>query len=76
MSISPEPLSGAEWETLWCLFKHGPTWDGNLPSKAGRTELVERGFADRGHGWNWLTTDGVLLAVEIGMGGRKERENQ
>lgn len=71
--ITAQPLTGAEYDTLWCLFRHGPTWDGNLPSKAGRSGLVDRGLADRGNGWNWLTSDGTLLAIEIGMGERKEK---
>lgn len=70
---TPKPLTGAEQDTLWCLFRHGPTWDGEVPSKAGRSGLVERGLADRGDGWNWLTSDGTRIALEIGMGDRKEK---
>lgn len=68
----PEGISGAERETLWCMFLRGPTWDGDLPSKSGRSDLIDKGYAERGDGWNWLTTTGVLLALELGMGQRKE----
>lgn len=38
-------LSGAARETLICLCKHGPTWDGDVPSKSGRDELLEKKMA-------------------------------
>lgn len=59
-------------ESMRCLFFHGPTMDGDLPSKQGRDWLVEAGYADRDRGYNWLTTRGVTLAIEIGMGLDKE----
>lgn len=71
---TPKALTGAEWEVMWCLFKHGPTWDGEVPSKAGRSDLFDRGLVQRADGWNWLTDDGVKIDVEIGMGERKDRE--
>jgi hypothetical protein len=40
-------LSGAARETLICLCKHGPTWDGDIPSKTGRGELFDKGMASR-----------------------------
>lgn len=40
-------LSGAARETLHCLFKHGPTWDGDVPSKCGRDELLEKRLASK-----------------------------
>lgn len=61
------------YESLWCMFYHGPTQDGDLPSKCGRTWLVSHGYADRGDGWNWLTTPGAILAIEIGMGSKKDK---
>jgi hypothetical protein len=67
-----EPLSDGAVETVWCLFLHGPTWDGNLPSKAGRDQLVEYGYAERFEGWNWLTFEGVTLATGLGYGRRKD----
>lgn len=38
-------LSGAARDVLRCLFDKGPTWDGNVPSKLGRDELLEKGLA-------------------------------
>ena len=74
MSIAtPNPLTGAASDVLWQLFRNGPTWDGDLSSKTGRSDLVDLGYADRGDGWNWLTTDGVLLSLELGHGPRKEK---
>lgn len=67
-----EPITGAALDCLWCMFKNGPTWDGDLPSKAGRSWLVEKEYAERQDGWNWLTREGVLLALELGMGRKKE----
>ncbi len=53
-------------EVLMQLFVQGPTWDGNLISKAERDALVDRGFADRWNGWNFLTQEGVEAAVAGG----------
>lgn len=70
--FSAAGLTGAEHDVLWCLFLHGPTWDGNIPSKVGRSNLVENGYAERRDGWNWLTFEGVTLALDMGMGKKKE----
>lgn len=56
-------MSGWARETMRCLFFHGPTLDGDVPSKAGRSELVELGYAERWNGWQWLTLKGVQFAV-------------
>lgn len=40
-----DALSGAAKDTLVCLCRHGPTWDGDVPSKAGRDELIEKAMA-------------------------------
>lgn len=69
----PAGLSGAEIDTLWCLFLHGPTEDGSVPSRAGRSSLVDRGFADRGDGLNWLTSEGVQVGIDMGFAEKKER---
>lgn len=64
-------------ECLLQLFVHGPTWDGNIVSKAGRGELFARGYATRSNGWSGLTTAGLELAVAIGLGDEKEtRDNK
>jgi hypothetical protein len=67
-------LSSAESEVLWCMFRNGPTWDGDLPSKTGRDGLVEYGLAERFDGWNFLTFAGTTLAIDLGHGRRKEKE--
>lgn len=71
--IIAKPLSGAALDVMWCLFAHGPTWDGDVPSKSGRTELVELGLAERHEGWQWLTWNGHVAAIDAGYGERKEK---
>jgi hypothetical protein len=66
-------LSSSAAECLRCLFFHGPTWDGNVPSKQGRDELVRMGLAHRGEGWQWLTTVGVQAAFGAGVHVEKEK---
>lgn len=66
-------LTGAEWETLWCLFFHGPTEDGNLPSKSGRDSLVSGGWAFRFDGWQSLTEKGMKAALARDMDRKKEQ---
>lgn len=59
-----EGLSGAAVEVLAQLFVGGPTWDGNICSKAGRGDLVRAGLAFHHEGWASLTPEGVRVAVE------------
>ncbi len=59
-----EPLSSAEIEVLGQLYVNGPTWDGNICSKAARGDLVRRGLAWHEHGYAQLTPEGVRTAVE------------
>lgn len=59
-------------DTLLCLWLHGSTWDGNVPSKAGRDWLVDRKLAARDDGWQWLTEAGGRLCIEFGWGREKE----
>ena len=66
-------LSGAEMETLWCLFFNGPTQDGDVPSKCGRDSLVENGWAFRYDGWQSLTEKGLAGAIRLDMDRKKER---
>jgi len=54
------------------LFKSGPTWDGNVITKAGRGELIELGLAERGYGFAWLTRSGVQFAIERLLLGEKK----
>jgi hypothetical protein len=67
------PITKGARETLWCLFNHGPTQAGNVPCKAGRSWLINKGYCEGEDGWYWLTSDGVTLALEIGFGKLKER---
>jgi hypothetical protein len=68
MSSAPE-LSNFAWAVLNQL-KIRPTWDGDLISKPGRTELVSKGLAERGRlkgcdGMNWLSDEGRQLAMRL-----------
>lgn len=42
-----EALTGAEIDTLIALVEQGPLWDGDVPSKAGRDGLINKGLAVR-----------------------------
>lgn len=66
-------LSGSAADTLRCLFFHGPTWDGNVPSKSGRDELVGMGLAARGNGWQWLTRAGIEACFANKIHDEKDR---
>lgn len=50
-----------------CLlqFAKGPVWDGNLISKSHRDHLYNKGYIQRGFGWQWLTEKGVRTLVEL-----------
>lgn len=61
-------------EVLWQLFRNGPTWDGDVVSKAARDALIAAGHAQRLSGWTSLTERGVRLAIDEGMHRRKERQ--
>lgn len=58
-------MSSAAREVLRCLFFHGPTWDGDVPSKSGRDELVDLGLVDRMDGWQWLTREGIDFSLTV-----------
>lgn len=66
-------MSAHSNEVLWQLFKNGPTWDGDIISKADRDWLVTNEFAERSNGWNWLSHDGVIAAIVLGYDRRKEK---
>ncbi len=68
---TPWALSSAATEVLGQLFLRGPTLDGNIASKAGRSELFEAGLADRVEGFTFLTRTGVDLALRY-RGGWKD----
>ncbi len=69
--LTPKGLSGAEWDVLWCLFRNGATWDGNIPSKSGRDSLIERDLAYRDDGWTILTIHGFHAAIAAQMDKKK-----
>ncbi len=67
-------MTSAAREVMRCLFLLGPTWDGNIPSKSGRNELVDLGYAERWKGWAWLTRKGAEFAItSMDLGNEKER---
>lgn len=70
--MDKKDVPGNALDTLLCLWLHGSTWDGNVPSKAGRDWLVSQKLAARGDGWQWLTEAGGRLCVEFGWGSDKE----
>lgn len=74
--IGPSPirltLPSNAADVLRCLFFHGPTWDGNVPSKSGRDELVRMGLAARDSGFQWLTNAGMTAAFAAGIHREKE----
>jgi hypothetical protein len=57
-------MSSAAREVMRCLFLYGPTWDGDVPSKMGRGELVKKGFAEHEFGFAWLTRAGMEFAIQ------------
>ena len=69
-------MSAAARDTLRCLFFHGPTLDGDVPSKTGRDEIVDLGLAERWNGWQWLTNQGVQFAVDIMLFDREKEKWQ
>lgn len=44
---SNENRDGFCFDTLLALAKNGPLWDGDVPSKSGRDDLIEHGMAIR-----------------------------
>lgn len=71
--MQPTDLAPDEQECLRQLFFHGPTWDGDIVSKAGRAGLVNRGYVERENGWSQLTSAGFVLSVRCGLSDEKER---
>lgn len=68
-----EPLSSAAVAVLGQLYVAGPTWDGNVCSKAGRGELVRAGIAFHAHGYASLTMEGVRTAAEWPIADLRQR---
>lgn len=67
-------MSSAAREVMRCLFLHGPTDDGDIPSKGGRDELCDLDYAHHEFGFAWLTRGGVEFAIKsMEMDREKER---
>ena len=65
--VRVERMGGDERDTLLCAFNKGPLWDGDVPSKSARTQLVEEGFMARvvvkgEDGYNACTYKGAWAA--------------
>ena len=63
-------------EVLWQMFRNGPTWDGNVISKTARDELKTLGYIDRLHGWQFLTREGMHMALIADYDVRKDKEDR
>lgn len=65
-------LSPIAVEVLEQLFINGPTWDGDVVSKSGRDELFDLKLAGRYEGYQWLTLEGIKLALANKVDRKKE----
>lgn len=66
-------LAPDEKECLRQLFFHGPTWAGDIVSKAGRAGLARRGYVEQANGWTQLSSAGFVVAVRAELTDDKER---
>lgn len=71
-----KPLSGCARDVLYQLVMNGPTWDGNITSKAGRGDLFDLGLAERVNGWTFITRAGAETAEAAGMFTERERRDR
>lgn len=62
-----DDFTSAERDVLRQLFKNGPTWDGNIASKAGRSTLFSEKLAEYHNGYTQLTLSGLKRCLEDGM---------
>lgn len=42
--IEVQAMDGGERDCLFAAYRHGPLFDGDVPSKAGRNSLLEKGY--------------------------------
>lgn len=73
MSFESEIADSGEREVLRCLFFHGPTFDGDIPSKVARSSLHDRGLVTRNNGWNNLSAYGFEVCMRHGLDAEKEK---
>jgi hypothetical protein len=45
--IRVQNMNSGERDTLLCAHKHGPIFDGDVPSKTARDQLVSEGFMEK-----------------------------
>lgn len=67
-----ESFDGGERDTFHALMRHGPVWDGDIPSKTGRDELLTLGLAVRcclksAHGYTALSYLGGTFCELLGL---------
>lgn len=72
-----ELLDGGEQETLMCLVRSGPVWDGDVPSKRARTRLIRLGLASKAvakgeEGYQVATYAGFAVWKYGGLASEKE----
>jgi hypothetical protein len=64
-TIAGEQFDGGEFDTLRAMKENPKIEDGDVPSKASRDSLVERGYVERRDGYNWLTNKGRDLVAAL-----------
>lgn len=69
-------LSGAAIDVLNQLFLNGPTWDGDVASKAGRDELYDLKLIGRHEGYQFILREGVRLALANRLDTKKNRRDR
>ena len=69
-------LNSTAIEVLGQLYVYGPTWDGNICSKQGRSDLCRAGLAWHEHGYASLTQEGVRVASEWDINDLRRRNEE
>lgn len=64
--LMPVQLSLSQLEALLQIFKR-TTWDGDLIGKRQKNDLVELGFVEKSHGFNFITRAGIEYLHENNM---------
>lgn len=63
MKFKVRDVTGGQKDTLAVLFLRGPVYDGYVPSKQARDEVVTMGLAQRLQGFTFLIREGVALCT-------------